>query len=62
MMTTQQNKMVSASAKYYKHGIIDKMSSLSCRKVADSITSSKMGDNVAKSSVLAHTSSRSPFS
>ena len=27
---------------------IDKISSLSCQKVADSITSSKMGNNVAK--------------
>ena len=29
------------------HGI-DKISSLSCQKVADSISSSKMGNNVAK--------------
>ena len=27
---------------------IDKISSLSCQKVADSITSSKMGNNIAK--------------
>ena len=33
----------------------DKISSLSCQKVADSITSSKMGNNVAKQvSVLLH--------
>ena len=31
-----------------KLAIIDKISSLSCQKVADSITSSKMGNNVVK--------------
>ena len=35
--------------------IIGKISSLSCQKVAESITSSKMGNNVAKqASVLLH--------
>ena len=38
-----------------KKVIIDKISSLSCQKVADSITFSKMGNNVAKqASVLLH--------
>ena len=40
--------LIYASEINAKKVIIDKISSLSCQKVADSIISSKMGNNVAK--------------